>query len=163
MDAENLTDLCREATFFAGLPEEVRRRLAAIARLKPCSAGTVLFREGERHNACYIVRKGHIALEMCIAGRGCTRLLTLAPGEFLAWSTLVGDGRMTATAVAQDEVELIELPGAELVRLCESDHELGYWLMRRLAAALSKRLLATRLQLLDMFAADASGGQGERR
>ena len=35
---------------------------------------------------------------------------------------------------------------------CESDHELGWEIMRRLANVVAARLLVTRLQLLDMFA-----------
>ena len=34
---------------------------------------------------------------------------------------------------------------------CETDHELGYQLMRRFAASLLERLQATRLQLLDVY------------
>lgn len=58
---------------------------------------------------------------------------------------------MTASGIALEESELIEFSGAELLRLCDADHDLGYLLMRRLAESLSKRLLATRLQLLDLF------------
>jgi hypothetical protein len=36
--------------------------------------------------------------------------------------------------------------------MCETDHDLGYVVMRRLANVIAGRLLVTRLQLLDMFA-----------
>ncbi len=62
---------------------------------------------------------------------------------------------MTTTAIAQDAVQLIEMSGPDLAEACETDHEVGYQLMKRLAAALSLRLLATRMQLLDLFVADA--------
>jgi hypothetical protein len=42
------------------------------------------------------------------------------------------------------------------ISLCESDPRLGYELMRRTALALSKRLSAARLQLLDVFGAEAA-------
>jgi CRP-like cAMP-binding protein len=59
---------------------------------------------------------------------------------------------MTCTAVTLDNVEAVVVTGAKLLELCEQDHEFGYHLMRRMATALSRRLLATRLQLLDLFA-----------
>ena len=34
---------------------------------------------------------------------------------------------------------------------CDADHELGYQLMRRMAALAVSRLQATRLQLLDVY------------
>ena len=63
---------------------------------------------------------------------------------------------MTATALVLENSVLIELPGAELLQLCEIDHDFGYALMRRLATTLSKRLVATRLQMLDLFSRDAT-------
>ena len=56
---------------------------------------------------------------------------------------------MTATATATEDSQIICLPGDKLRTLCNVDHEFGYSLMRHLAAALSKRLLATRLHLLE--------------
>ena len=38
------------------------------------------------------------------------------------------------------------------MQLCAANHEFGFHLMQRLASSLSKRLVATRLQLLDLFA-----------
>ncbi len=160
MDSAELAQAIRETSFAEGFSEPIVRRLASFASLQRFRAGTVIFREGEHHDRFYLLHTGHVVLQMCIASRGCTQLLTLGPGEMLAWSTLVGNARMTTTAIAQDHVELIEMSGAALARACDEDHELGYSLMRRLATALSVRLLATRLQLLDLFAADATPERG---
>jgi len=156
MDATQLAQALQESAFGAVFPAEADGRLAEIARWKFCPAGTVLFREGEGCDSFYVVHRGHITLEMCLPARGCTRLLTLGPGEVVAWSALVGDGRMTATAVAVDDAELIELSAAKVLERCDADPQFGYRVMRRLAAALAKRLLATRLQMLDLFSADAT-------
>lgn len=156
MDATQLAQALQESAFGAVFPAEATLSLTEVARWKSCPAGTVLFREGERGDSFYVVHRGHVTLDMCLPARGCTRLLTVGPGEVVAWSALVGDGRMTATAVTADDAELIELSGAEVLKRCEADPQLGYRVMRRLAAALAKRLLATRLQMLDLFSADAT-------
>ncbi len=67
---------------------------------------------------------------------------------------------MTATAIALEPAQLIAFPGQTLRELCEADHHFGYRLMFRLSQALSKRLLATRLQVLDLFAAEAANQPG---
>ncbi len=36
--------------------------------------------------------------------------------------------------------------------LCQRDHEVGYHVMRQTVCAMQRRLVATRLQLLDLFA-----------
>ena len=161
MDTTQLVHALKESAFGAVFPTETVLSLAEGARWKLYPAGTILFREGERGDSFYIVHRGHVALDMRLPTEGCTRLLTLGPGEVVAWSALVGDGRMTATAVTADVAELIELSGAEVLKQCEADPQLGYRVMRRLAGALAKRLLATRLQMLDLFSADANA-QGEK-
>ena len=88
---------------------------------------------------------------MCVPARGCVRLLTVGAGELLAWSALLGRGEMTATATADEDTQVIAIPAPKLLDICESYPEVGYHLMRRLAHALSRRLLATRLQMLDLF------------
>jgi CRP-like cAMP-binding protein len=64
---------------------------------------------------------------------------------------MVGGATMVATAIAIDDCELAAASADELRRLCETDLEFGYYFMRQLAKALARRLLAARLQLLDLF------------
>lgn len=141
--------------FAEGLAPGVLQQLASAAHWMHCPSGTILFREGDRNRSFYIVQQGSIALDMCLPARGCQRLLTAGPGDIVAWSALLGEGKMTATATAVEDAELIEFSGADLQRLCEEDPVFGYHLMRRLCQAVSRRLVATRLQLLDLFHREA--------
>ncbi|RMF36818.1 MAG: cyclic nucleotide-binding domain-containing protein [Planctomycetota bacterium] len=149
--------LLEQLQFSANFPDQVLHRLAQTAKMVEMHAGTVIFREGSLNETLYLIHTGRIALEMNVPGRGAVRILTLGPGEMLAWSALVGEGRMTATAIAIAESQLIALPAPHMRELCEADHEFGYHVMREMAAALARRLVATRLQLLDLFADSAPG------
>ena len=80
--------------------------------------------------------------------------MTLGPGDLLAWSALLGERRMTATAIATSPARLLAASAPDLKALCDADHEFGYELMQGMAQALAKRLTATRLQLLNLY--DAS-------
>lgn len=62
---------------------------------------------------------------------------------------------MTTSAIALQDTRLIAISGDEAIAICESDPTFGYNLMRQVAAALANRLVATRLQLLDLFAETA--------
>jgi CRP-like cAMP-binding protein len=141
--------------FAAELSPEWLRRLVDAGVLRRFAPGAVLFREGDRSDAFYLVGFGHVALDMTVPARGTTRLLTVGPGEMLAWSALLGSARMTATATAVDDVEVFEFSGAVLREWCEADPSFGYRWMRQFSTALAARLLATRIQLLDLFTADA--------
>jgi CRP-like cAMP-binding protein len=72
----------------------------------------------------------------------------------LAWSALLGEGRMTATAIAIEDTETIAIDADRLLEICTANPQVGFEVMRRMSLALSKRLLATRLQLLDLYSTE---------
>ncbi len=151
MDARTLAQVLAKLRFSASLPEDVLERLAASATLQGCPAGTVLFREGSQNDRLIIVTVGRVALDMNVPGRGEIRILTLGPGDMAAWSALLGDGRMTTSATAVEDTQVISISAADMRSVCESNHAFGYYLMRQMGRALADRLVATRLQLLDLF------------
>jgi CRP-like cAMP-binding protein len=127
---------------------QVLRELALPVNL---TAGQMLFREGTKNPWIYLILGGHLDLSMTVPGRGAVRVLTLGPGDLAAWSAVVGDCRMTCSAQAIDSVELVALPSQALAERMQRDHEFGFEFMQAMAQSLSKRLVATRLQLLDLF------------
>jgi CRP-like cAMP-binding protein len=155
MDARTLAEVLKTLPFSESLPEDVLGRLATVATLRGFPGGTTLFREGATNDQVMIVTVGRVALEMRVPGRGNVRVLSLGPGDMVAWSALVGGGRMTTSAVALEDTQVIAARAADILALCESDPAFGYRIMRQMAAALANRLVATRLQLLDLFAETA--------
>ncbi len=161
-----LANILGQLSFSAGLPDRVLQQLAEGAVVEKHPPGSIVFREGSLNPNFYLVIRGRAALEMCVPARGCRRLLVLGPGDMMAWSAILGSARMTATAVALDELELVVAPAEHVERICEADHDVGYLLMQRIASALAKRLLATRLQLMDVYSHDsqdqpAAAGSGD--
>jgi CRP/FNR family transcriptional regulator, cyclic AMP receptor protein len=143
-----------ELRFAAGLPPQTLVELARIATDQVVAPNSVIFREGAVCPDVFIVQAGHVALEMHVPGRGAVRILTVGAGELLGWSALLGEGHMTASATALDNTRLVVISGARLRELCETNHAIGVRVMQQVATALSQRLVATRLQLLDLFALD---------
>ena len=156
MSNRPILDILRELRFASGLPANVVTEIAAVSRVCEFRQESILFREGAECHDLFLVEAGHVALEMHVPARGSVRILTVGPGEMLGWSALIAEGRMTVTATALDEVSAVAIPGPTLRVRCDTDHELGYQVMRQMASALSQRLLATRLQLLDLFAHEFS-------
>lgn len=157
MKPDELSQTLAALQLSASWSEATLAKLAALLRPTEFRAGAVIFSEGDVQPWLYLIVAGEVALEMCVPARGCTRMLTLGPSDLLAWSAVVGEGRMTATAIAVTDVRTLAASSSDLLALCDADHEFGYEFMRELARALSKRLVATRLQLLDMY--DLSGGR----
>jgi CRP-like cAMP-binding protein len=152
MEATQLKSILEEMRFSANLPPGVVEQLAAESAIQRVSAGAVVFREGSKNDNLYLVHIGRVALEMNFPGRGAVRILTLGPGEMVGWSSLLDHGKMTARAVAVEDTELVVAPAIKLNELSATNRDFGFHLMRQMAGALAKRLVATRLQLLDLFA-----------
>ena len=146
---EKAVELLRES---AGFPEPVIGALLAEANWRSYRQGEVLFRAHTPSDHWMLVLSGSVVLEMPVPGRYKARILSLGAGDFLGWSAALGKTGMTAAAVALEESEIAAFSAESVVRLCESDPQVGYHVMKHVAHTLADRLLATRLQLLDLFA-----------
>ena len=151
MNPSLLRQRLSELRIATDLPSEAVSRLVEIGEFRELRSGGVLFREGDENPEFYLLLSGHLGLDMHVPGRGDVRVITLGPGDLVAWSAILG-GRMTTSAVALDEIKMIGIDAQRANELCRTDHVFGYHWMRAVALALSRRLLATRLQLLDLFA-----------
>ncbi len=144
-------DALREMVLLSEVDDAGIRQLAALGSLQVVGTGRVLFAEGDRHSRLYFVVAGAIRLDMLTARCGTQPILSVGTGDILAWSALVGDGLMTATAIVTEDALLAAFEARDLQRVLEQDPKFGYQFMRVVAQSLSRRLLATRLQLLDLF------------
>jgi CRP-like cAMP-binding protein len=146
-----------QSWFGAGLAPETVARLAAIACLRTVEPGDEVTREGQVTEALSIVLDGRIALRTLVPERGMVTILTVEPGDVVGWSALVPPHRATSTGIAIEPVTLVELPGERLRALLRSDHALAASLYPRVLQVVSRRLAATRMQLLDLFAREEWG------
>lgn len=131
-------------------------QLKRIASVVSGTAGGFLFREGQVHNGVYLVLDGKLELAMTIPGRGRQRILTVGPGELVAWSSVLGEGRMTCDAQCLTDARLLRLTSEDLSELSSTDPQFGYEFIKLMATGLAKRLTATRLQMLDLFSTSRS-------
>ena len=152
MDTNDLRFILEELHFSAALPAEMLEQIAAASSLRTVPIGEIVFREGSISDSLYLVSHGRLALEINVPKRGAVRILTVGAGELAGWSALIGERKMTTSAIAVAESDLVVTSAKKLHKLCEANSEFGYLLMHRMAKAVSNRLVATRLQLLDLFA-----------
>jgi CRP-like cAMP-binding protein len=138
--------------FASGLSEKAQTRLAQLGRRFSAEPGTVLFQEGGTSDTFGILVRGRIALRTLVPERGDITILTVEPGDVYLWSSLVPPFRASSTGVALEPVEAIVFDGAELRAALREDCELASAIYPRVLVAVARRLYATRLQMLDLFA-----------
>ncbi len=140
------------SSFLANFSPRVREKILAVGETVAYKAAADIFHEGDPSLCLYVVKSGHVAVEVHFPSRGRRTIFTASPGELFGWSALVEPRIETASARAVEDSEVLAIRGGVLMDLCREDTQLGFELYRALAEIISARLIATRLQLLDVFA-----------
>ncbi len=138
--------------FGGGLSPDAVERLASIAAIREVAPDTELFHEGQVTESMSIVLAGRVALRTLVPERGMVTILTVEPGDLVGWSAIVPPHRATSVGIAIEPVTLLEFPGERLRALLRGDNALAASVYPRVLQAVGRRLAATRLQLLDLFA-----------
>ena len=140
-----------EHPFFKGMQPEYIQFLAGCASNVTFNAGDMVFREGENADHFYIIRHGVIAIEAHDHRRGAISIQTVVENDVLGWSWLFPPYRWHYDARAMTLVRATAFDGKCLRDKCETDHSLGYDLMKRFARIMMERLQATRMQVMDIY------------
>ena len=151
MPIESLERILAAHPFFQGMEEPYRELFVDCASNVRFEAGQVIFREGEEANQFYVIRHGRVAVEISTSERGAVIIQSLGEGEVLGWSWMMPPYRWHFDARAVELTRAIALDGRCLRERSESDHDLGFQLMKRAAEVMEERFQATRLQLLDVY------------
>jgi len=151
-----LAQLVAAHPLLAGLPGDAVASVAGCAQNVAFDPGALLLAEGDPADTLYLVRRGHVAIEIHAPGRGQIVIETVGPGAAVGWSWLVPPYRWHFDARAVGAVGAIAVDGACLREKAETDPALGYSLMKRVATVLLDRLQMTRLRLLDLYGADGA-------
>ncbi len=130
--------------FLKGFKSEHLQLLAANALPAHFQAGEVIFREGEMANRFYLITDGAIILETYAKERCGAVVDKVGPGDVLGWSWLFPPYYWRLDARAIEPTNALFFYGTRLRLEAEHDHDLGYELMRRVAAVAIQRLQAAR-------------------
>ncbi|WP_434666922.1 cyclic nucleotide-binding domain-containing protein [Paraburkholderia sp. A3BS-1L] len=148
---EGLERILAGHPFFAGFEAGHLRLVQGCARNCRFDEGQYLFHEGEPAEEFFLLRHGRVALEIVEPGRKPVVFETLGEGETVGASWLVPPYRWLFDVRAMELTRAIGIDAACLRGKCESDHHLGYEMMKRFLPILTQRLHATRLQILDVY------------
>ena len=153
-----IEQLLEESPALERLPAEHRATLAGCARLHVFYPGEQLLREGGPADEFFLIRRGSVAIETDVPGRGAVTLETLGGGDLVGWSWLVPPYRSAFGARSLDTVHAVSFDGACLRGKCDRDPALGFDLLKVVATVFVHRLEETRMRLLDLYAGVPDAG-----
>ena len=140
---EESVDLLGNVPVFETLVPEDLRRVADVAVPRSFSPQTVIFREGDESDTCYVVRNGHArAVRENADGRSIT-LAHFGPGDIFGELAMFDDEKRSATVEALDALDALAILGADMRRLLREHPEIAV----KLVIALGRRLRAANERL----------------
>ena len=149
---DSLETLLRQHHFFEGFREDWLELLAGCAMNERFEANQLLFRDGGRADKMYLVRHGSVTVEIHVPGQESIIVDTVETNELLGGSCFIEPYRWTYSARARELTRAVSLDATCLRAKMEEDHEMGYLLLLRVQSIIARRLAATRLRLVDMYA-----------
>ncbi|MFW5714292.1 MAG: cyclic nucleotide-binding domain-containing protein [Brevefilum sp.] len=152
LNQADLTSTIKTIPWFLELSPESLQRLVAIAEVRSFEEGEIIFSEGEQHSYLYVILEGQVSLESYVPGHGSMPILTAESLDVIGWSSLTPVVRQkTSTARALKHTNLLAFHAKSLMATCETDCDLGFIIMRRLANIVASRMLNHRLHLLGII------------
>jgi signal-transduction protein with cAMP-binding, CBS, and nucleotidyltransferase domain len=148
---ETLERKLREHPFVTDMSDDQLRFLLGCTKNARFKAGDFVVREGQPANTLYLLRKGRVALESHLPGRGRVVVETMDSGDVMGWSVLFPPYRWNLDGRALDETVAFAVDGVCLRDKLEADHSFGYAVTRRLLYEVHARLDHARLQQLDVY------------
>jgi CRP/FNR family transcriptional regulator len=126
-------DTLRRVPFFAVLPGEELRALAAHCVVRRLAQDEILFAEGDPCQGLYVVQDGAVKLfKMADTGREQVLVIERA-GSTVGELPLFDGGTFPASAAAMEDSTLLYLPKREFLDLCRHNSEVTFAVIRTLA------------------------------
>ncbi|MGF1582908.1 MAG: cyclic nucleotide-binding domain-containing protein [Gemmataceae bacterium] len=130
------------------LDPEHLQKVAVAAELREFLENETIFRERELSSYTFIILEGEVELSFQTQA-GKVPIQVLGSGDLLGWSSILCQGRMTATARAISRCRVAALNVRKLLEQFDDDPKFGLEFVLRVAMALALRLTATRRRLVD--------------
>jgi CRP/FNR family cyclic AMP-dependent transcriptional regulator len=134
--------------FLHGMQPRHLDALAASTSDVMFPAGYRIFEDGGYAGRFWLIRSGHVTLDLNVSGEGPMAIEDIGMGGMLGCSRQFPPYRWAFGAVTVGPCETFEFDAPAVRACCEADPVLGYELTQRVAHALAGRLQATRMRLL---------------
>ena len=149
---ETKTSILKKIFLFQYLDDNELEHILNIASAKIYKEEAVIFNEGEKGDAFYVVLKGSVRISTVVPGVGEEALAVLKKGNYFGEMALIDNAPRSASAVANEDTVLLKITDANFRNLLVKDRKLAYKLLWGLVKTFSKRLRETDNKLKNILA-----------
>jgi len=137
--------------FFEGLTHEDLDHVSQLCSLEEFSKGDRIFSEGAVGDKFYIIISGGIRIEKEIPKAGPETLRVLKPGEGFGEMALVEEMPRSASAVADEDSQLVSIGKADLDRLFGDNSTIAVKMLATFCKTMSSRLRESSERMIQLF------------
>jgi CRP/FNR family transcriptional regulator, cyclic AMP receptor protein len=135
-DPDSAVALLGRVPLFSELSSEDVERISRVAVPRSYPKGVRVFHEGDRSDACYIVRSGDLRVTREHPDGRAIALATLGPGDIFGELAMLDGEARSASVEALSDCELLALPASDVRQLLRGSSEITV----KLVIALTRRL-----------------------
>mgnify|MGYP006270548167 CR=1 FL=1 len=151
----SVVNILTQADIFDELTPNQLELISSITDERHYQAGDIIFEENTTGEEMYVIAAGEVEILVDpavlgdIENQGDSHVIaTMRRGQSFGEISLVDEGLRSASArCTQNETHLVVIPRERLMTLCNMYPQLGYKLMRNLAADLAMKIRHTDLHL----------------
>lgn len=143
----DIVSVLKRCEVFVGLEDDDVEKVADLHswRRETYDEGAFIFKENVLASDFYILEEGEIRLLVEVYKTGSNKATqvpvdTITKGDVFSWSSLVAPHSLTLSAICVKHSSVLVVSGAELAALMDSDHSLGYEVMKGLVRVIGTRL-----------------------
>lgn len=136
-------NMLRGINFFDGLTTSELSQLSKIFMIVKLKKGDKIFSRGDSAEDFYIVRSGKVYLSFQISILLADQEIVVdivSAGNVFGWSSLVWPYKLTLSTYCDEDSELVQMRGKDLLALCAKKHRIGYIIMGNLARVIGSRM-----------------------
>jgi len=151
-----MLELLKKINLFENLTEHELAKIQKISIEEAHPKDTVIFKEGDPGDRCYVITEGEVRISKFIPNIGEEALAILKPGDYFGEMALIDNFPRSAHAIANTGVRVFFITKTELDKILILDRDLGYKLLWAFTKTLSRRLRETNEKMAGFLA--MSGG-----
>jgi CRP-like cAMP-binding protein len=151
MEGANVVDakILQGIDFFDGLSGSELKQIAEICQVVKMKKGERIFSRGDEAEKFYVVKTGKVNLtfQVSILLSELDIVVDMKrEGGTFGWSALVPPYKLTLSAYCDEDCDLIQVQGKDVLSLCARELHIGFVLMSNLAEVIGSRM--NQLQVL---------------
>ncbi|BBB33210.1 CRP/FNR family transcriptional regulator, anaerobic regulatory protein [Thermotomaculum hydrothermale] len=139
MSEVNAIEILKKIYVFEDLNHEQLEKVAQLLKPVKAKEGKTIIKENTKGDDIFIILDGQVRVSRFINGKE-EAITFLNPGDIFGEMAILGKQERSATVIAHTDLIMFKFKGKEFKSLLDSDINLGFFVYRKMAQTLAKRL-----------------------